>query len=375
MPENLETMPLKVMFFVNGSEASAAGVRAHMLAQRLPTHWKIQFNFRPSPKWKGIVPFIQSALRFKPDLIYVMDTAYTGVLAGYTSKKILGCKLVTDTGDVAFELAKSAGTYSKAQLALIHWIEQLAIHSSDYLIVRGSYHKQWLVNQGKMNVEFIPDGIDMTVATAYDASALKQELGLDAQLVVGLVGTMAWSEKYRMCYGWDIVEAMAILRDLPVKALLIGDGDGRKILEQRSQELGVRDRIVFTGRLPYEQVPKYIAVMDVCVSTQSNDLVGMVRTTGKLPLYLACGRYVIATDVGEAKRVLPGIGGLLPYEGVRDDLHPVRLAGHLKQLLAEPERLQAAAAGRQVAKEHFDYDFLAKKIEDLCSNLVNHPVN
>lgn len=375
MLENLKKMPLKVMFFVNGSETSAVGVRAQMFAQRLPTHWKTQFNYRPSPKWKGIVPFIQSALRFKPNIIYVMDTAYTGVLAGYLSKKLLGCKLVTDTGDVAFELAKSAGTYSKPQLALIHWVEQLAIHNSDYLVVRGSYHKHWLANQGKLNVEFVPDGIDITTAKIVDANALKHKLGLDSQLVVGLVGTMAWSEKHRMGYGWDIVEAMAFLRDVPVKALLIGDGDGQKILEQRSQELGVRDRIVFTGRLPYEQLPEYIAAMDVCVSTQSNDLVGMVRTTGKLPLYLACGRYVIATDVGEAQRVLPGIGCLLPYEGVRDDHHPARLASHLKQLLAEPERLQVAAAGRQVAREHFDYDLLAKKITDLCSNLINHPVS
>lgn len=365
---------LKLAFFINGSESSAAGIRSRTFAERLPANWQIQFNYRPSPKWKGVVPFIRSALRFKPDIIYVMDTAYTGVLAGYISKKLLGCKLVTDTGDAAFELAKSAGTYSKPQLALIHWVEQLAIHSSDYLIVRGSYHKQWLVNQGKVNVEFVPDGVDMTVAKTVDAHALKQKLGLEGQLVVGLVGTMAWSEKYRMCYGWDIVEAMAFLRDLPVKALLIGDGDGRKILEQRSQELGVRDQIVFTGTLPYEQLPEYIAAMDVCVSTQSNDLVGMVRTTGKLPLYLACGRYVIATDVGEAQQVLPGIGCLLPYQGVRDDHHPARLAGHLKQLLVEPERLQAAA-GRQVAREHFDYDLLAKKIEAFCLDLVKYPVN
>ena len=39
---------------------------------------------------------------------------------------------------------------------------------------------------------------------------------------------------------------------------------------------------------------RHLSIMDVCISTQSNDLVGMVRTTGKLPLYLAYGKYVIA---------------------------------------------------------------------------------
>lgn len=364
---------LKFLFFVNGSETSVASIRAKMLAERLPVDWEIRFNYRPTPKWKGILPFIQSALDFQPDIIYVMDTAYTGVLAGYIAQKLLGCKLITDTGDVAFELAKSAGTYSQHQLMLINWIEQLATKHSDYLVVRGSYHQQWLATQGIQNVEFIPDGVDCQSLQPVDSASLRQQLGLEGHLVVGLVGTMVWSERYRMCYGWDIVEALAFLKNAPVKALLVGDGDGRSILEQRSQQLGVADRIVFTGQLPYEKLPQYISAMDVCVSTQSNDLVGMVRTTGKLPLYLAYGRYVIATDVGEAKRVLPGVGCLLPYEGVRDDRHPIRLANQLKLLLAEPERLQVATAARDLAQTHFDYQILAQRVEQLVQTLVHQP--
>ncbi len=360
---------LKLLFFVNGSQTSAAGVRAERLAANLPEHWEIQFNYRPTSKWKGILPFIQSALSFRPQLIYVMDTAYTGVLAGLTAKNLTGCKLVVDTGDVAFELAKSVGIYSKRQLALIRWIEQLAMTNSDYLIVRGSYHKQWLANQGIQNIEFIPDGIDFPSVQPVDSTLLRQQLGLEKCLVVGVVGTMAWSKQHQMCYGWDIVEALAFLKDFPAKALLVGDGNGRTILEQRAKELGVRDRIVFTGQLPYEQLPQYISAMDVCLSTQSNDLVGMVRTTGKLPLYLAYGRYVIATDVGEAKRVLPGVGWLLSYEGVRDVHHPARLADHLKLLLAEPERLQVAAAARDVAQNNFDYKLLTNRVEKVVQML------
>ena len=60
---------LKLMFFVNGSESSAAGIRAKMFAKRLPSEWEIRFNYRPRPKWKGILSFIQSALLFRPDVI------------------------------------------------------------------------------------------------------------------------------------------------------------------------------------------------------------------------------------------------------------------------------------------------------------------
>ena len=299
-----------------------------------------------------------------------MDTAYTGVLAGCIARKMLDCKLITDTGDVACELAKSTGRYSAKQLALIHWIEQLAMNQSDALVVRGSHHKLWLEQQGIYSATFVPDGVDTSVIKPMDTTTSKAELGLDKSLVVGLVGTMAWSKHHQMCYGWDIVEALAFLKDAPVKALLVGDGDGRSVLEQRAEQLGISDRIVFTGQLPYEQLPQYISAMDVCISTQSNDLVGMVRTTGKLPLYLAYGRYVIATDVGEARRVLPGVGWLLPYEGVRDDRHPARLADHLKLLLAEPGRLQVTTAARDVAQKNFDYKLLANRVERLAQTLL-----
>ena len=362
---------LKLMFFVNGSQASSAGVRTKMFAQRLPSDWDIRFNYRPIQKWKGILPFIQSALRFRPDVIYVMDTAYTGVLAGCTAKKLIGCKLVTDTGDVAFELAKSSGIYSAKQLMLINWIEQMAFKNSDCIVVRGSYHKTLLESQGVRNVVFIPDGVDTDAAKPVDATALKRELGLENSLVVGLVGTMIWSERHQMCYGWDVVEAIALLKDVPVKALLVGDGDGRAILERRAQELGVANRVLFTGQIPYDDLPRYLSAMDVCISTQSNDLVGMVRTTGKLPLYLAYGKYVVATDVGEASRVLPSVGCLLPYKGVRDDTHPTRLATQLRQLLADSKLLHVAEEARQIAIDNFDYIRLVQRVEKLCQEMVS----
>jgi glycosyltransferase involved in cell wall biosynthesis len=96
----------------------------------------------------------------------------------------------------------------------------------------------------------------------------------------------------------------------------------------------------------------------------------MVRTTGKLPLYLAYGKYVIATNVGEAQRVLPGIGCLLPYDGVRDDLHPARLAEHIRLLAAEPNRIKVAEAAFKVAQDNFDYTLLAQRVAKACRDLV-----
>jgi hypothetical protein len=50
---------LKLMFFIKGLQGGAAGIRAKMFAERLPSEWEVRFNYRPIPKWKGILPFIQ----------------------------------------------------------------------------------------------------------------------------------------------------------------------------------------------------------------------------------------------------------------------------------------------------------------------------
>jgi glycosyltransferase involved in cell wall biosynthesis len=227
-----------------------------------------------------------------------------------------------------------------------------------------------LESTGVSNVVFIPDGVDTYAVKSADATILKTELDLEKSLIVGLVGKMSWSERHQMCYGWDVIEALGLLKDVPVKALLVGDGNGRSILESRAKQLGVASRVVFAGQIPYDDLPCYLSAMDVCVSTQSNDLVGMVRTTGKLPLYLAYGKYVVATNVGEASRVLPGVGCLLPYNGVRDDTYPPRLAEHLRKLLAEPKLLSISEKARQVARDNFDYKMLAKRVENVCRELV-----
>ena len=360
----------KILFFINNSKNSAVGLRAKMFAERLPQDWNIKFNYRPVSKWKGILPFIQSAQKFRPDIIYVMDIAYTGVIAGWISKRLTHCKLLIDTGDATYALAQSTGRYSQLQLALIDWTERLALSQADHMIVRGSFHKQYLADQGIDQVEVVPDGLDLTKIRDVDGTQLKEKLGLGNSKVIGLIGHMVWSEQYEFCYGWDIIEAMAELKDLPVKALLIGDGDGREKLEQRVTELGLEDRVIFTGLIPYETLPEYLAIMDIGVSTQTNDLPGRVRTTGKLPLYLAYNLYIMATAVGEATKVLPNIGSLLPYEGVKDNLHPHRLAQEIRRVLDTPSILDHAKAGRSTVEKYFDNDQLAKKIEATCEKLL-----
>src|SRR5262249_43404695 len=127
-------------------------------------------------------------------------------------------------------------------------------------------------------------------------------------LVIGLVGSSVWVPARQTCYGWELVELVRLLRgklSRPVRGVLIGDGSGVDVVRRRCKQYGLEDVIEFAGRVPYAELPARLQAFDICLSTQTNDVIGHVRTTGKLPLYLAAGRFVLASRVGEAARILP----------------------------------------------------------------------
>ena len=76
---------------------------------------------------------------------------------------------------------------------------------------------------------------------------------------------------------------------------------------------------------------------------------------------MAAGRYVLATRVGEAARVLDD-DMLVEYNGTLiRTIRSVSLS-EAGTLLAEPERLEAGAKGIQRARALFDYNVLAGKL-------------
>jgi glycosyltransferase involved in cell wall biosynthesis len=162
---------------------------------------------------------------------------------------------------------------------------------------------------------------------------------------------------------------MAGLEDLPVTALVIGDGPGLPWLRERARVLGVSDRVLFTGRIPYVDVPRYLRLMDVALSTQTNNLPGQVRTTGKVPEYMAAGRFILASRVGEAELLLPG-PMLVDYEGEVDRGYPARLAERIRTVFGSDELRGLGSTLPARARELCSYDVLSLEWSRLVEQLA-----
>jgi Glycosyl transferases group 1 len=341
--------------------------RARAFASRLAPAWSASIICRRGSRVESARRFRSVLVDQQPTVTYAMDMGVDAVTAAAWHRVSSGTRLVVDTGDAITALARSSGLRGPVGRLATAGVEETALRISDHVVVRGSHHRELLAARGVAST-FVPDGVDLQRFKPVDGSALRQRLGLQDTLIVGLVGSSVWSPRLGLAYGWDLVELLALTRDLPVRGLLIGDGSGLERLAGRARELGVADRLVLAGRQPLADLPTWLAACDVCLSTQTNDTPGRVRTTGKLPLYLATGRYILASNVGEAARVLPE-EMLVPYDGTIDRAYPVRLANRVRQLMAHPERLARGASGVDLARRHFDYDRLARRLDALFEGL------
>ncbi len=357
----------RIAMLVHGGPDSIAAVRASGLAQNHPPE-KIRLLFRERGRFAQAFAWNLEIKNFNTDALYVMNTALPGApLACLWSRRV---PFALDTGDVIYEMARRAGITPAWQHPLLRVVENGAQRRARVIVVRGAAHKEHLERLGHSQVEVIPDGFNPAPAPpAREVQKLREKLGLAGRLVIGVMGSLVHSPRLNICYGWDLVRALSFLRDIPATGVIIGDGDGLPWLREQARQHGVSDRVIFCGRIPYTEVPLYLRTLDIALSTQTNNLPGQVRTTGKLPEYMAAGRYVLASKVGEATRLLPP-RMLVDYEGEVDEDYPRKLAERFRELWQNPELLRAGRDLQEVAEQNCGYAVLSEKFNRVIGKLA-----
>jgi glycosyltransferase involved in cell wall biosynthesis len=357
----------RVAFLANGEPDSAMAERAESFAARLRGEFTIEVIHRTGGRLGAAARMLARLARFAPDSCYVLDAAASGVAAAGAYKHATGTPFAVDTGDAIVELGRALGRRRAALLAT-RALDVYSLRAAATVVVRGSFHRELLAKRG-IDAAFIPDGVDV------DRFAPKPpaERGDPSKpLVIGLVGSSVWVPARQTCYGCELIEVVRLLRGYlgrPVRGVLIGDGSGVEVLRRRCHECGLAGEVEFPGRVPYAELPRRLRGIDVCLSTQTDDVIGNVRTTGKLPLYLAAGRFVLASRVGEAARVLPP-EMLVEFAGESDPAYPERLASRLAGLVAAGTDFSYRPECVALAREHFDYDRLAVRLRAVLLELL-----
>lgn len=144
------------------------------------------------------------------------------------------------------------------------------------------------------------------------------------------------------------------------RLVIVGDGDLHDELRNTVRQYGIGDRVIMTGRRPYEHIPSLLAASDVCVlpsllNDTTREIVPM-----KVYEYLAAGKPVVASRLPGLMAEFGNDAGILYADDPVDTLRQaVALAG-------EPQQARALGeAGRRVAEENADWESTVLALEAL----------
>ena len=158
-------------------------------------------------------------------------------------------------------------------------------------------------------VRILPNAVDTNLFTTRSSAAdLRRRLRLEGQFIIGFVGG------FKPWHGVDfLLQVFARLRqeDASYHLLLVGDGPGRGALEEQVRGRRLTEAVTLIGSVPHEQVPSYLAVMDVATAPYP-PLENFYFSPLKLYEYMAAGRAIVAAHIGQvAQAIDDGRTGLL----------------------------------------------------------------
>lgn len=272
----------------------------------------------------------------KPDVLHAHSPALNG-LAALRAAKISGLPVVYEIRAFWEDAAVDHGTCKEGDLryTLTRQLENYVVSRADAVTTICEGLRSDLVSRGYAADKFtvIPNAVNIEqfqLCGPKDAT-LEAELGLGGCQVLGFLGSFYAYE------GLDLaVRALAqVHQQAPqLRLLLVGGGPQEQQLKQLVQQLGLKDKVIFTGRVPHADVDRYYSLVDLLLYPRKSMRLTDLVTPLKPLEAMAQGKLVLASDVGGHKELIrDGDNG---YLFPADDVDA--LATKMLQLLADREQ-------------------------------------
>ncbi|MCF2142933.1 MAG: glycosyltransferase family 4 protein [Candidatus Heimdallarchaeota archaeon] len=273
------------------------GVHVHRFdAYAIPApdflHWDLNMNLLMEQK------AIELVRKYDIDIIHAHD--WLVALAAIGLKHLFRKPLLVTIHSL--ERGRRNGLYDDGQ-RMIDQIENLLIQESWHLIVCSQYmqslcHFAFDFPQDKMSI--IPNGVRYK---EFNIKLSKEEqkkhhlkYAKPEEKIVAYIGRLVPEKGVNVLLG----AIPAVLEKKPnTKFVIAGEGWHRKELERIAQELGLKDKVLFTGYLPEEDFLAYFNVADILVVPSTYEPFGIVALEG-----MATKTPVVASDVGGLSEII-----------------------------------------------------------------------
>lgn len=312
---------------------------------------------------RGIIVLIK--INVKPDIVYYRHGLFN---AGLWTAKLLRIPAVKEVNGIVANEKEVTNQAKGIILNIINHIEKRNMPKADKIIVVTSKLKQILIreyNVSENKIEVLENGANVDLFRPMERNRVISKLRISEQFrYVCFVGNFATWQGLE----YLIKSVPHVLKECPdARFLLVGDGDLKERLESMVKDIGVSDKVIFTGMVPYQDVPYYINVSDVCVApfiSQRNERIGLSPL--KLCEYLSCEKPVIASRISGLEILEEHQMGLLvPPED------EVALAQAIVRMLKDYSlREEMGKNGRQYVVKHRSWENVARKTLQVFEELM-----
>jgi glycosyltransferase involved in cell wall biosynthesis len=303
---------------------------------------------------RAALPLIQ---KFRPDIIYQRYARFgwTGVAASLQTGRPL---FLEYNGS---EVWVGRHWDHVGNLDLLERYERLNLSGASRIFVVSEVERRNLeaasIEPEKIVVN--PNGVDPNVFRPGSAGeAVRKKFGFrSGEVVVGFVGTFGpW-------HGVGVLtEAIkSIPNSLKIRFLMVGTGSLHAEVEQRLQTECESGRVIFTGAVEHEQVPKLLDACDILVAPHVplEDGSEFFGSPTKLFEYMAMGKAIVASRLGQIGDILENeVTALLVEPGKVDQL----AAAIMKFAGSAEVRVRVGTKAREVAIQQHTWRHNAERV-------------
>jgi glycosyltransferase involved in cell wall biosynthesis/spore maturation protein CgeB len=310
--------------------------------------------FSPGPSWtadrldyyltEAVDVYVREAQRNRVSVIHAASN-YVTALPALMAARRLGIPFVYEVRGLweITQLSNNPEWGETDRFRLAVQLETLVAKEADSVLAITSQLRDELVQRGvdADSIGLMPNSVDTETFTPMPPlDALRQKLGLEVgTTVVGYAGSLVPYEGLE-----DLLEASKLVLDegLDVKVVVVGDGAQLPELKRHAAELGIRDNVIFTGRVAATEIPDYVSLFDIMPCPRRRLPVTEMVSPLKPLEAMASAKALILSDLGPS-RDLAGTRqerALLSEAG-----RPASLAAAISRLTQDAEL--RAAMGRR----------------------------
>lgn len=306
------------------------------------TSWVMQLNFQMITKVSSL---INSGHKF--DVIHAHD--WLTVYCAKSIKEIYNIPIVSTIH--ATEAGRNSGIHSPMQ-RYINDTEWLLTYESSEVIVNSMYMKnevERLFGLPNDKITVIPNGIDLTKFDNIQVTPeFRQKYAKDNEKIILAIGRLVF-EKGIQHLLYAMPKILSKYNDC--KLLIVGKGPMENELRAISKNLGIENKVYFTGYVNGNDVQRMYKISNIAVFPSTYEPFGIVALEGMLS-----NTPVVTSDIGGLDEIVSHkVNGLKSYSGNSNSI-----ADSVLELLYNEELTKSVTKNAlKDVKQKYNWDVIA----------------